>query len=266
MVNIDKKGDIVIEITSVNNEFVKQAVKYQQKKYRDNENKFLIEGQKAIQEACVAGIEIDSVFVLKEKAHKYDLTKAQGECKVILTTEAVLKKISTTDTPPEAIAIAVQKKYSVSDIKDAKKIVLLENIRDLGNLGTILRTAAAFSQDAVILYGDTVDLYNPKCVRSAVGNLWKVPVVHIKHFSVLKTHFKSFDRIATLPKSDSIINLSDFKTEKPYIIMFGSEATGLSEELIDFSTQKVTIEMASHVESLNLSVSVGILLYKLMRS
>lgn len=255
----------ILEITSVNNDLVKQVVKFQQKKYRDEEKKFLLEGYKAIEEAFLAKIDIEKVFVLKEKASKYSflqdkLTKGN----FILTIEPVLKKISTTDSPPEAVAVAKQKIFTVEDIKSAKKAVLLENIKDLGNLGTILRTAKAFSQDAVILFGDTVDLYNPKCVRSAVGNLWKVPVVQIKDLTALKSNFENFERIATLPKAGDTTFLKCFKANPPCLVMFGSEAEGLSEDLINFSTQKVTIEMNSEVESLNLSVSVGIVLYNLI--
>jgi len=246
-----------MEITSLNNDLVKETVRLQIKKYRDDTKKFWIEGFKPIKEAFENWIDIETIFVLKEKASKYYFC---CHAKIILTTEEVLKKISTTDTPPEAVAVGKQKIFTLDDIKSAKKIVLLENIKDLGNLGTILRTAKAFSQDAVILYGETVDLYNPKCVRSAVGNLWKIPVVQIKDFSTLKARFESFERVATLPHSENTIDLKDFNAKPPYLIMFGSEAEGLSQELIDFSTQKITIEMNSEVESLNLSVSVGIIL------
>lgn len=247
------------EITSLNNELVKKAVRLQQKKYREEDKLFLLEGFKAIEEAFNSRIEIENIFVLKEKASKYDFIKD----KLILTTEVVLKKISTTDSPPESVAIAKQKIFTLEDLKNAKKVVLLENIKDLGNLGTILRTSKAFSQDAVILYSDTVDLYNPKCVRSAVGNLWKLPVVQIKDFDTINSKFSSFERVATLPSSKDTINLKDFNSKSPYLIMFGSEADGLSQELLNFSTQKVTIEMDSEVESLNLSVSVGVVLYSL---
>lgn len=267
-----------MEITSVNNELVKRIVKLQQKKYRDEEKKFLLEGFKSIEEAFKSGIEIEQVFVNTKNSvmlnlfqHLIDEQKCDPETSsmqcitsLILATEPILKKISTTDSPPEAVAIAKQKIFTLEDIKSAQKVVLLENIKDLGNLGTILRTAKAFSQDAVILFGDTVDLYNPKCVRSAVGNLWKIPVVHIKDFSVLKSTFSDFDIVATLPQSKNTINLKDFKTKSPYLIMFGSEAQGLSKELIDFSTQKVTIEMNKEVESLNLSISVGVVLYNIL--
>lgn len=255
---------IINEITSINNELVKQIVKLQQKKYRDVEKKFLLEGFKPIEEAFLAKIDIEKVFVLKEKSDKYKFIKEKlPPEKFVYTNEAVLKKISTTDSAPEVVAVAKQKIFIVDDIKSAKKVLLLENIKDLGNLGTILRTAKAFSQDAVILFGETVDLYNPKCVRSAVGNLWKIPVVQIKDLTTLKNTFNSYERIATLPKSKDSVFLKDFNANPPYLVMFGSEADGLSKELIDFSTKKVTIEMDSDVESLNLSVSVGVLLYKL---
>jgi TrmH family RNA methyltransferase len=270
------------EITSVNNELVKQVVKLQQRKYRDEEKKFLLEGFKSIEEAFKSGIDIEQVFVNKDKIaykttphpHFYAsqtqqelLPLPQGErrsTRIILTTEPVLKKISTTDSAPEAVAVAKQKIFTLDDIKSAKKVVLLENIKDLGNLGTILRTAKAFNQDAIILFGDTVDLYNPKCVRSAVGNLWKIPVVQVKDLAVLKSAFVTFEKVATFPKSEGTINLKVFKAKSPYLIMFGSEADGLSQELIDFATKKITIEMNSEVESLNLSVSVGIILHSVV--
>lgn len=251
------------EITSVNNELVKQIAKLQQKKYRDEEKKFLLEGFKAIEEALKSKIEIEHVFLNIKSKSRFDLPAQQLENKLIFTTEAVLKKISTTDSAPEAVAVAKQKLWTLNDIKSVKQLVLLENIKDLGNLGTILRTAKAFSQDGIILFGDTVDLYNPKCVRSAVGNLWKLPVVQIKEFSTLKNTFANFEKIATMPKSDESKYLKDFKANAPYMVMFGSEADGLSKELIDFSTKKLTIEMNSEVESLNLSVSVGIVLHEL---
>ena len=242
------------EITSVNNQLVKETVKLQQKKYRDSENKFLLEGFKPLKEAIDAGIEIEYAFVQKEKAGKYSFLAD----KLILTNEAVLKKVSTTDTPPEAVGIGVQKHFSVSDLRNAQKVVLLENIKDLGNLGTILRSAVAFNADGVVLYGDCADLYNPKCVRSAVGNLWKIPVVSINK---LDNIFNDFQRVATLPRTDKL--LKSFEPQEKILLMFGSEADGLSEELINYSTDSVKIEMSETVESLNLSVSCSVIMYEL---
>ena len=149
--------------------------------------------------------------------------------------------------------------------KQQKKIVLLENVKDLGNLGTILRTSVAFGADAVVLYGkECADLYNPKCVRSTVGNLWKIPVVYITDFEELKYTFADYDRIATLPRATHF--LKNCKIDEKAVVMFGSEADGLSDELINFSTKSVKIEMATNVESLNLSVSCAVVLYELFVS
>lgn len=245
------------EITSINNDLVKETVKLQQKKYRDKENKFLLEGYKSIEEAFRAGISIEYVFVLKEKASHYNFLSD----KLILTNEAVMKKVSTTDSAPDAVGAAYQKKYDKNCLKTSRKVVLLENIKDVGNLGTILRTSVAFNADAIVLYGESADIYNPKCVRSSVGNLWKIPVIYIKDFVDLKELFAGYEKVATLPKAKK--NLKDFCVNEPFVVMFGSEADGLSEKLIELATQEVKIEMSSAVESLNLSVSCAVVLYKL---
>lgn len=246
-----------MEITSVNNNLVKETVKLQQKKYRTE--KFLLEGYKSIFEAFNAGIKIDYVFVLAEKANDYNFLSD----KLILTTEAVLKKISTTDSAPEAVGVAFKKVFDKSALKNTQKVVLLENIKDVGNLGTILRTATAFGFEAVVLYGESVDLYNPKCVRASVGNLWKIPVIEVRDFDELKQIFKNYSRIATLPRTNNY--LKNFKANYPCLVMFGSEANGLSKELIDWATESVKIEMSENVESLNLSVSCAVVLYQLMK-
>ena len=246
-----------MEITSVNNELVKNTVKLQQKKYRNIEKKFLLEGFKAIKEAFDSGIILEHVFVDKNKIKEYEF------CKDILieASEPVLKKISTTDSTPEAVAIGVQKIFDIKDLKNVQKVVLLEDIKDSGNLGTILRSAVAFGADAVVLFGDCVDIYNPKTVRASVGNLWKLPIVQIKDVETFNKIFKDFNKIATLPRSKNL--LKTYKINLPAVVLFGSEADGLTKELIKLSNDSVKIEMSPKVESLNLATSVSVILYEL---
>ena len=247
-------------LTSINNDLVKNTVKLQQKKYRDKENKFLLEGFKCVEEALKSNVKIESIFILAGKENM--LKGISNDIQIFPTTEQILKKISTTDTAPDIAAVAVKKIYNISDIQNKNKLVLLENIKDMGNLGTIIRTCKAFNAEGIILYGsECADIYNPKCVRSSVGNLWKIPFVYIDNLETLKSKFSQFERIATLPHANNY--LKNFKAKTPAIIMFGSEADGLSDELINFSTQKVKIEMSDDVESLNLSVSCAVVLYKI---
>ena len=244
-----------MEITSVNNELVKETVKLQKKKYR--RGKFLLEGYKAIKEAFDCGIKLEKIFVNKNKISEYDFAKDI----IIETNEAVLKKLGTTESAPEAIAVGFQKVYDKNILKTVKKVLLLENIKDLGNLGTIIRSSVAFGAEAIVLFGESVDIYNPKSVRASVGNLWKIPIIHIKDLDELKEIFADIERIATLPRSKNM--LKTFKIKTPSLIMFGSEADGLSDELVNFSTGSVKIEMAQTVESLNLATSVSVILYEL---
>ena len=245
------------KITSVNNDTVKEAVKLQQRKYRDESGLFLLEGEKCIEEAIEYGIKIEHLFVLEE----YDKFSEQNPTEV---TEAVLSKISTTTSAPKCVAVGHMIKREWN--KSFKRVVLLEDIKDAGNLGTIIRTSCAFGVDAIILYGDTVDLYNPKCVRASVGNLWKIPVFNIKKFDELKKLCCDFLPVSTLPKSNNTTYLNNFSSERKLLLMFGTESSGLSDELKNYADtygQAVTIEMSDSVESLNLSISVGVILYKL---
>lgn len=246
-----------MKITSVNNDLVKETVKLQQKKYRTQTKQFVLEGYKAIKEAFDCGIELVRVFVNEKYLNEYSFIK-DG---IIETTDVVLKKLSTTESAPEAVAIGIQKDYDKQLLVSAKKVVLLENIKDLGNLGTIIRSSLAFGADALILYGDSVDIYNPKCVRASVGNLWKLPIYHFREITDLKENFANYERVATLPRSQNL--LRSYKAKMPLLVMFGSEADGLSDDLIEFSTDSVKIEMAKTVESLNLATSVSVILYQL---
>ena len=247
-----------MKITSVNNDLVKETAKLLKGKYRDETGLFLIEGEKGVNEAISAGIDIERIFVLEG-------VKGYPEDKVIETTDAVLAKISDAKSAPKVIAVAKQPRQDFKILEKAKKVVLLEGIKDAGNLGTILRAASAFGIDAVVLYGDTVDLYNPKCVRSTVGCLWKTPVFQIKELDKLKNIFNHYERVATLPKGDrvNIIELGKYTPSEKVLVMFGSEADGLSNELKVFATRNVTIEMTENVESLNLSVSASVFMYKI---
>ena len=246
------------KITSVSNVLVKETAKLSQKKYRDEKGLFLLEGFKPIYEAFVCGINLKYVFVNENHIEKYDFIKQ----KLISTTESVLKKISTTESAPEAVGVALQKRIDTADLCQKEKVLLIENIKDAGNLGTILRTSAAFGVELVVLFGDCVDLYNPKVVRSAVGCLWKVPVFQTADLNFVREEFKNHVKIATLPLSKN--NLSKFNVEAPFVVMFGSEADGLSRELTDIADRDVKIEMKDNVESLNLSISCGIVLYELL--
>ena len=248
-------------ITSLQNPIIKTVHGLHRKKIRQEAGVFLIEGFKGVEDAINYGLEVTHIFLNEKHAEK--MSKFPEDI-LYLVNEKILKKISTTDTHCEVLAVAKQFKYETKDLLKAENplIIVLEDIKDPGNLGTIIRTAKAANTSGIVLTGETADIFNPKTVRSTVGNLWKIPIVYLE-----KDEFKNLSKklqfIATTGNSkDSYFDV-DYKT--PTAIMFGSEAEGLSEDLLKQTDITAKIPMNSEVESLNLSVSVGVVLYEALR-
>lgn len=244
------------EITSISNLKIKEAVKLQQKKYRIQTGLFLLEGYKPIYEAHQENVQIETVYALKENITEFEFVKD----KIVVVTEAILKKISTTQSAPEAIAVAKQKTITLEEIQGKKRIAILENIKDAGNLGTLIRSAAAFSIDVLLLCGDTIDIYNPKVVRSAVGGLFKIPVIKTE-IKEVKRIFPHHNFIAAVVNHKNTTLPQDIDYTKPFVIMLGSEADGLSSDAVNIANTLTTIPIAQSTESLNLSVAGSILFY-----
>ncbi len=252
------------EISSLNNDIIKSVAKLSQKKYRDESGLFLLEGEKAVEEAVLAGLKIKDIFISKNAEN---LIKKYEKQNPTLVNEKILEKISDTKTPPNIVATAFKLENDLSKIPNKNSaILLLENIKDAGNLGTAIRTASAFSLDGIILLGETVDLFSPKVVRSSVGYLWKTPIFKTNDFNLIKTHFSKHKIFATsVDKNLPLKSLKEAEIKTPCIIMFGAEATGLSQEAIKMADSYVTIPIKSDIESLNLSISIGIVLYEYKR-
>ena len=247
------------KITSKDNEKIKYVAKLiLNKKFRETEKKFVVEGFKAIYEACCFGLKLRDVFVHHSFLQKFEFL---DENKLTLVEDNILKKISTTESFSKCVAVFDMLDYSLNDLKTKKTIVLLENIKDGGNLGTIIRSANAFGVDGIVLYGDTIDTYNPKVIRSSVGNFLKIPIVKVNDIEAIKTTFRHHSFYAT--KVDTDVDLKAIKFEEKKVIMFGSEAEGLSNKLFDLADHFFTIKMQNRVESLNLSVAASIVFYSL---
>lgn len=256
------------ELTSLNNNIVKTVHSLHQKKYRNELGLFLIEGYKGVDEAFKCGLSVEYIFVNKEYNKNLD---QWPENKIYLVNESIMKKISTTEAPPEVMAVAKQLNYQLEDVlnKTNPLLLFLENIKDPGNLGTIIRTAAAAGVTGIILTDDTVDIYNPKTVRSSAANLWKIPIVKIAEKQDLKELVNKQKKsqfvvtVVTKDRKPEIYYNIDYN--QPTVLMFGSEAEGLSEKSAEMADKLITIPMNEQVESLNLSISVGVILYEAVR-
>jgi len=181
--------------------------------------------------------------------------------------EKILEKITDAKTAPDIIATAYKFENNLASLPNKEStILLLENIKDAGNLGTAIRTAAAFGIDGIVLLGETVDLFSPKVVRSSVGYLWKTPIFKTDDFDLIKKYFSNHTFYTTsVDKNLPLVKLKEVQKNKSAVISFGSEAFGVRDELVNKSDVYVTIPIKGDVESLNLSMSIGIVLYEFKR-
>ena len=244
-------------IETVSKNRINEIVKLHQKKYRDEQGLFIAEGYKVLEELLEIRESIIEIFALKSA----DISKIGHPVSVV--DEETMKKISTTDTTCEILTIAKKQERDITKFSNLKKLVLLDSISDPGNLGTIIRSATAFGIEGIILFGNCVDLYSPKVIRSTTGNFFKTPIINIKNKDEIKNLFKSHLKIATALSKENNISLKECAKIDKYIIMLGSEAKGLQEDLTNIADKNIRLEMINNVESLNLSVSASIIFYEL---
>jgi len=242
------------KITSLSNSKVIAYSKLSNPKYRQETGLFLVEGEKAFEDIVNNNISVRDILITDENL----ANNIPFRDNVTLVTEAVMKKISTSDSLPRIITVAEQKVYNVRDITKLNRLVLLESISDPGNLGTIIRGAVAFGFDGIILTGNCVDLYNPKVIRSSAGNFFKIPCVKIKS---LNSDFHDFKVYTTYLHSDNSVSADKVIPSNKFILSFGSEAGGLSDEIMKYSSENVVIK-TNRVESLNIASSAAILMYE----
>lgn len=222
-------------ITSLDNKKIKDAAKLLKKKYRDKEKKFLVEGFHLYEEAKKLGL-IDEVFTTMKNI---DGTLVSPE---------VIKKISDTKTPQPIVAI-VNKPKSLSL---GNKVLVLDNVQDPGNVGTLIRTARAFNYDSVIVRG--ADIYSPKVIRSTQGTIFSIPIFQTHDIS---DFFEGYEKIgAILDKSSSKYN--EIKPSKKFMLILGNEGNGIEKEIIKKLDKKVYIPI--DFESLNVASAGAILL------
>lgn len=254
-------------INSVQNPIIKYTVSLHHKKNRQEARLFIIEGYKFVKEALKSGLKIKYIFINALSSEKIFPDFEHENENVYLVNEKVIKKISTTDTPCEILAVTEQPEFSFNDIikKDNPLLILLESVKDPGNLGAIIRTAKATKVSAIILTSDSADIYNPKTVRASAGNLWKIPIIYIDDKTNLRQKLsikREFQYISANAHAYNSKNYFDVNYKHPTVIFFGSESQGITKELESQSDFSIKIPMDKDVESLNLSISAGVILYE----
>ena len=255
-------------ISSTSNAQIKHLIQMQKKaKIRKEEQAFVIEGTKMFEEALQGNLIKKAYF-----SESYWKEKAEGSSylKTIdyeIVTDAVLKEVSDTMTPQGVIAIVKMPQYDLEQLitREQVNLVLLENLRDPGNLGTIVRTAEGAGMNGVILSKESVDIYNPKVIRSTMGAIYRMPIIYVDCF---------YDCLQYLQKNGIVLYAAHLKGKNNYDkeeyakktgLLIGNEANGLTDEVASLSDCLVKIPMEGKVESLNAAVAAAILMYEVYR-
>lgn len=254
-------------LTSLQNPLVKQIRKLQSAKYRHAEQLFLLEGTHLIEAACAVNYPLEIVCYTSvwQSTHQqlWQLACQQAERAELVSPE-VLQAIATTVQPDGIVATA--KRASIQNQVPYTGLALaLETVQDPGNLGTIIRTAAAAAASGLWLSADSVDLDNPKVLRASAGQWFRLPMeVSLDLTATVQACQQAgMQVVATLPNATKTYWDVDFNS--PTVIMLGNEGAGLSAELIALADLQVSIPLQSGVESLNVAIAAALMLYEAQR-
>lgn len=255
-------------ITSLQNPLVKQMRKLHSPKGRREQNLFLLEGTHLLETACENDCSLATLCYTQQWQQRYpqllEIACKQAK-RTEIVSEEVLDAIATTVHPDGVVATAVRMVDKPTKLAHLHLGIVLERLQDPGNLGTIIRTSVAAGVDGLWLSDNSVDLDNPKVLRSSAGEWFRLPIAVSSNITEVVKEYRSqgVQIVATLPKADRLYWDIDFK--RPTLILLGNEGAGLTEEMLSLSDLQVKIPLHGGVESLNVAIAAALLLYEAQR-
>ena len=237
-------------ITSVNNNHIKELCRLKEKKYRDITGLFLVEGEHLVSEAIKNNL-IKEVIVLDKKTFDYD-------DEITYVSDSIMKKLSSMDSYPNVIGVCYKRKEE----NIGNRVLILEDIQDPGNLGTIVRTAVAFDIDTIILSPKTVDLYNSKVIRSTQGMIFRINII-TRELTPTIDMLKKDNYLILGTNVRNGVNIKNINIPNKFALIIGNEGNGMSNDISLLCNKNVYIKINERVESLNAAVAASILLYEI---
>ena len=255
-------------ISSKDNEFVKHVKKLKEKKYRDINQEFIIEGIKLVKEAIEEKANIKNIIICDNCEDSgiipKDLMYEIAKYNCIYVTENILKTMSDVNAPQGILAIISMNNKNNEIDYSQDIIVALDDIQDPGNLGTILRTVDSVGLNQILVSKGTADCYNPKVVRSTMGAIFRIKIIECENLEqtlkeTQKNNFRIF--VSSLQTKNSLYDINFDKK----VIIIGNEANGVEPQIQKIADEKIKIPMLGKTESLNASVATGVILYEYVR-
>ena len=232
------------------NNHAKELAKLHQKKYRTLHNKTIVEGVRLIDQLKDYGINFDELIVTN--SNEFDTSQYSAK-QTFIASQDQMKKITSTKTPQDIAAVI---NTIPIPIKDTRFLLYLDGISDPGNLGTIFRTATAAGVSGIILSPDCCEIYNPKVIRASLGAVFHLPSETHDH-----NWLKSFQTTIVATALEDSLNIFELEKYASLMLVIGSEAFGVSEEILQLADHKVKIPIHGNIESINAAVAAGIAIY-----
>lgn len=253
-------------ITSTSNPQVKKLLQLQKKsKARNEENVFLVEGLRMFAE--VPEERVEKVYISESLYNKKKQELKLERFSVEILTDSVFSHVSDTKTPQGILCVVKQKKYDIEEFLNLENphFMVLDNLQDPGNLGTIVRTAEGAGVNAIFLSKESVDIYNPKTIRSTMGSIYRMPVIYVEDLLELLQIFRERGIKSYAAHLDGKNSYDKESYQSGTAILIGNEGNGLREEVASAADVWVQIPMQGQVESLNAAIAASILMFEVYR-
>lgn len=256
------------QVTSSANQHVKDMKALEMRKYRKETGLFLAEGLRSVTEGINNGWAPHMLAYIPKDGDML-LTAAINACLengglCLEVNEQVLEKLSRKDNPQQVIGVFKQRFASVDALKGAPCVVALEQVRDPGNLGTIIRTVDGAGAGGVILVGQCCDPYSVEAIRATMGSVFSVPIVQMDEAGFLK-YMATWPGISVgTALNDRTVDFRQVEYRAPVMIVMGNEQAGLTPTMQGAVKHLVKLPMAGRADSLNLSIATGVMLYAVM--
>jgi TrmH family RNA methyltransferase len=250
-------------IQSKDNQLIKEVKKLKEKRYREEQGKFFIEGYRFVEEAFKAGAHVEKLLISQKHYDKYKIIfQDTKNAAVYVIKDSLFNDICDTETPQGIAGIIRKRDYE--DSFERGLFVLVDKVQDPGNLGTIIRTAHAAGAKGILYTNGTVDPYNEKTLRSTMGSIFYVPVLEDKNLQrTASMKEEGYKIVASSLEAEE--NFFDTAYGSKVIIAVGNEGKGISDEVYALADIKVKIPMPGGAESLNASVAASIMIYEVLR-
>jgi TrmH family RNA methyltransferase len=253
-------------ITNVNDPAVKAVKRLAQRSRRDDAGVFLVEGPQAVREllqhAPESAVDVFYTAAFQDKFGSIVALAEKSPATVDEVSDKVLAEMADTVTPQGVVAVAQIQRKTLTDIEGATLIAICHEVRDPGNAGTVIRAADAAGADAVILTGDSVDLHNPKLVRSSTGSIFHLPIVeHQDLADVVELLADRGIRVLAAAADGESIPAIRASLAQPTAWLFGNEARGLDDTARELADAVVSVPIFGKAESLNLATAASVCLY-----